>query len=101
MILLLSLASISTAPILSVRSSLGFRYVSDFTFSFPGTYGWQIIFSLLDSPSMNVVHERKSIAIVGAGSSGMAMLKTLLDMPEHNSWNIILFEERENIGGIW
>jgi len=50
---------------------------------------------------MNVVHERKSIAIVGAGSAGMAMLKTLLDMPEHNSWNIVLFEERENIGGIW
>ena len=66
----------------------------------------QIIFSLLDLPlpgslSMTTVHERKSIAIVGAGSAGLAMLKTLLDMPERNSWNIVLFEERENIGGIW
>lgn len=50
---------------------------------------------------MTTVHERKSIAIVGAGSAGLAMLKTLLDMPERNSWNIVLFEERENIGGIW
>ena len=68
---------------------------------------WQIIFSLLGwllqfpDLSSNVVHEQKSIAIVGAGSAGLAMLKTLLDLPEHNSWNIILFEERENVGGIW
>jgi NADPH-dependent glutamate synthase beta subunit-like oxidoreductase len=68
---------------------------------------WQIIFSLLgwllQRPDLlsNVVHERKSIAVVGAGSAGLAMLKTLLDMPEHNSWNIVLFEERENVGGVW
>lgn len=68
---------------------------------------WQIIFSLLgwllQHPDLlsNVVHERKSIAVVGAGSAGLAMLKTLLDMPEHNSWNIVLFEERENVGGVW
>ena len=68
---------------------------------------WQIIFFLLGwilqrpDLSNNVVHEQKSIAIVGAGSAGLAMLKTLLDMPEYNSWNIVLFEERENVGGIW
>jgi hypothetical protein len=66
----------------------------------------QIIFSVLGwlqlpDLSSNVVLEQKSIAIVGAGSAGLAMLKTLLDIPEHNSWNIVLFEERENVGGIW
>ena len=68
---------------------------------------WQIIFSLLGwllqlpDFSTNVVHEQKTIAIIGAGSAGLAMLKTLLDIPEHNLWNIVLFEERENVGGIW
>ena len=67
----------------------------------------QIVFSLLGSqlpfsPGLNnVVQERKSVAIVGAGPSGLVMLKTLLDMPEHESWKIVLFEERENVGGIW
>jgi cation diffusion facilitator CzcD-associated flavoprotein CzcO len=67
----------------------------------------QIVFSLLGwllqfpDLSSNAVHEQKSIAIVGAGSAGLAMLKTLLDIPEYNSWNIVLFEERENVGGIW
>ena len=60
--------------------------------------GWLLQFPDLSS---NVVHEQKSIAIVGAGSAGLAMLKTLLDIPEYNSWNIVLFEERENVGGIW
>jgi cation diffusion facilitator CzcD-associated flavoprotein CzcO len=49
----------------------------------------------------NMVNERKSIAIVGAGSGGLAMMKTLLDTPEHTSWHIVVFEERENVGGIW
>lgn len=49
----------------------------------------------------NMPHERKSIAIVGAGSAGLAMMKTLLDQPEHNLWHIVVFEERENVGGIW
>lgn len=89
---------------------LPFKHVSNFVFS-PPTYimvnVWQIIFSLLGwqlqlpDLSSNVGHEQKSIAIVGAGSAGLAMLKTLLDMPEHNAWNIVLFEERENIGGVW
>ena len=60
--------------------------------------GW--LLQLPDLPG-NGVHEPKSIAIVGAGSAGLAMLKTLLDIPEYNSWNIVLFEERENVGGIW
>ncbi|KAK2460843.1 hypothetical protein APHAL10511_007313 [Amanita phalloides] len=60
-----------------------------------------MVISLLDPVSdlpSDVGHKRKSIAIVGAGSAGLAMLKTLLDLPERD---IVLFEERENVGGIW
>lgn len=35
-------------------------------------------------------HDPKSVAIVGAGSAGLAMLKTILDLPEETriGWNI-------------
>ncbi|KAF8635656.1 hypothetical protein AX15_000287 [Amanita polypyramis BW_CC] len=67
----------------------------------------QIIFSLLgwrlpiSNVANNTEHGRKSIAIVGAGSAGLAMLKTLLDVPEHSSWDIVLFEQRNDVGGVW
>ncbi|KAG5653578.1 hypothetical protein H0H81_012085 [Sphagnurus paluster] len=66
----------------------------------------QVVFSLLGSRLR--VHDAqsydtKSIAIVGAGSAGLAMLKTLLDLPESTryTWDIVLFEERKNLGGVW
>ncbi|EGN95026.1 hypothetical protein SERLA73DRAFT_61451 [Serpula lacrymans var. lacrymans S7.3] len=45
----------------------------------------------------------KSIAIVGAGSAGLAMLKSLLDLPEHTrkGWDIVLYEQRRDVGGLW
>jgi hypothetical protein len=45
----------------------------------------------------------KSVAIVGAGSAGLAMLKALLDLPEElgGGWEIVLYEQRRDIGGIW
>ena len=45
----------------------------------------------------------KSIAIIGAGSAGLAALKALLDLLHgvREGWNIVLFEERRNVGGIW
>ncbi|KAF8168196.1 hypothetical protein B0H34DRAFT_779609 [Crassisporium funariophilum] len=45
----------------------------------------------------------KSVAIIGGGSAGLAMLKTLLDLPEYSreGWEIVLYEEREDAGGIW
>ncbi|KAK2460844.1 hypothetical protein APHAL10511_007314 [Amanita phalloides] len=64
----------------------------------------QMVISLLgpvSDPPSNVGHKRKSIAIVGAGTAGLAMLKTLLDLPERDAWDIVLFEERENVGGVW
>ena len=44
----------------------------------------------------------KSIAIIGAGSGGLAILKTLLDFPEdvRSSWDIALYEQRRDVGGL-
>ncbi|KAG6818015.1 hypothetical protein H0H87_009170 [Tephrocybe sp. NHM501043] len=65
----------------------------------------QVVFSLLGiclptyiTPDSN---EAKSIAIIGAGSAGLAMLKTIVDLPESTNWNVVLFDEREDIGGVW
>ena len=45
----------------------------------------------------------KSIAIVGAGSAGLAALKALLDLPEETrqGWEIVLYEQRRGVGGVW
>ncbi|KAF8269762.1 hypothetical protein EI94DRAFT_1699223 [Lactarius quietus] len=46
----------------------------------------------------------KRIAIVGGGTSGIVILKTLLnDLPKDltRTWEIVLFEQRDDIGGIW
>ena len=46
---------------------------------------------------------RKSIAIVGGGSAGLAVLKVLLDV-EHETgadWDIVLYEQRRDVGGVW
>ncbi|CDO72046.1 hypothetical protein BN946_scf184943.g81 [Trametes cinnabarina] len=45
----------------------------------------------------------KSIAIVGAGSAGLAILKTLLDFPldVRDGWEIVLYDQRRNVGGLW
>ncbi|KAF9015074.1 hypothetical protein BDQ17DRAFT_1385878 [Cyathus striatus] len=70
----------------------------------------QILFSLLSpylplhtTDKMPSVQEIKSIAIVGAGSAGLAMLKTILDLPDNtkDKLRFVLYEEREDVGGIW
>ena len=45
----------------------------------------------------------KSIAIVGAGSAGLAILKTLLDIRDQvrGDWDIVLYEQRRDVGGVW
>ncbi|KAA1476922.1 FAD/NAD(P)-binding domain-containing protein [Dentipellis sp. KUC8613] len=46
----------------------------------------------------------KRIAIVGAGTAGISTLKTLLvDLPEEarRDWEVVLFEQRRDVGGIW
>lgn len=53
-------------------------------------------------PSAIVPHP-KSIAVVGGGTAGIAALKALLDLPEstRRNWTIDLFEQREDLGGVW
>jgi len=71
----------------------------------------RLLFSFLSSnlPAQVPLHSEhasvgsKSVAIVGAGSAGLAMLKTLLELEPlaHGNWNVVLFDERDNVGGIW
>ncbi|KAF9219775.1 dimethylaniline monooxygenase [Gyrodon lividus] len=51
----------------------------------------------------NQHHGPKSVAIVGAGSAGLAMLKALVDFPNDSftDWEIVLYEQRKDVGGIW
>ncbi|KAH8996632.1 hypothetical protein EDB92DRAFT_1840960 [Lactarius akahatsu] len=46
----------------------------------------------------------KRIAIVGGGTGGIVTLKTLVDdLPKDltQTWEIVLFEQRDDVGGIW
>lgn len=45
----------------------------------------------------------KSIAIVGGGSGGLAILKTIFDLPEEAraGWEVVLYEQRRDVGGVW
>jgi len=58
---------------------------------------------LLSPPLSDEPLVSNSIAIIGAGSAGLAMLKTVLDFPQEvrEAWTVDLFDEREDIGGVW
>jgi heterodisulfide reductase subunit A-like polyferredoxin len=45
----------------------------------------------------------KSILIIGGGNAGLGSLKTFLDVPARirRDWDIVLYEKRDEIGGIW
>jgi hypothetical protein len=45
----------------------------------------------------------KSILIVGGGLGGLGSLKTFLDVPARirHDWDIVLYEKRDDIGGVW
>jgi cation diffusion facilitator CzcD-associated flavoprotein CzcO len=46
---------------------------------------------------------KKRIVIIGAGSAGLVALKTLREAKpfQRGEWEIIVFEQREALGGIW
>jgi len=58
---------------------------------------------LLSPPPADEPLVSNSIAVIGAGSAGLAMLKTVLDFPQEvrESWTIDVFDEREDTGGVW
>lgn len=46
----------------------------------------------------------KRVAIVGGGTGGVTALKTLLgDLPSETTrdWEIVLFEQHRDVGGVW
>lgn len=46
----------------------------------------------------------KRVAIIGAGTAGLAALKTFvhdIPKPDGQRWEIELFEQRNDLGGIW
>ncbi|KZV85019.1 FAD/NAD(P)-binding domain-containing protein [Exidia glandulosa HHB12029] len=45
----------------------------------------------------------KRIAVVGTGSGGLAVLKALVELPMEmrQGWEIVAFEKREDVGGVW
>src|SRR5882762_8137320 len=60
--------------------------------------------SQLPFPAPDHHEVTKRIAIVGAGSSGLSTLRTFVaDLPEETrqGWQIVIFEKRNDIGGIW
>ncbi|KAJ7686585.1 hypothetical protein B0H17DRAFT_1072034 [Mycena rosella] len=45
---------------------------------------------------------RKSFAVVGGGSSGLAALRVLLELQvASNPWDVVLLEQRRDVGGVW
>ena len=64
--------------------------------------------SLDDEPSTSEIptttEQVKRVAIVGAGTAGLAALKTFIHdipKPDGQRWEIELFEQRDDLGGIW
>jgi polyamine oxidase len=42
---------------------------------------------------------KKTIAIIGAGVSGLQAARTILTHPNGRSYNVVIFEARDRIGG--
>ncbi|THH11125.1 hypothetical protein EW146_g8158 [Bondarzewia mesenterica] len=57
------------------------------------------------SPTADIQkHVPKRVAIVGGGTAGVTALKTLLvDLPveARHDWDVVLFEQRQDVGGVW
>jgi hypothetical protein len=53
--------------------------------------------------SVAPISEGKSVAIIGAGSAGLAALGAFHDLPieVRAGWDIVLYEQRGGVGGIW
>lgn len=69
-----------------------------------------LLASSLHIPGLTFDHEissepqvSKTIAVIGAGSAGIAALKALMDLPSSiaQNWNITLYEQRGDVAGVW
>ncbi|GLB42154.1 putative FMO family protein [Lyophyllum shimeji] len=54
-------------------------------------------------PESSSKEDFKTICIIGAGPSGLAALKVILDSPQYKAgkWKPTAFESRDSIGGVW
>ena len=43
------------------------------------------------------------IGVIGCGAAGLSALKVLLEQPEVQTgkWDVVAFEARDDIGGVW
>ena len=57
------------------------------------------------TPELPITTEEvKRVAIIGAGTAGLAALKTFVHdtpKPDGQRWEIELFEQRNGLGGVW
>ncbi|KAF9992795.1 Cyclopentanone 1,2-monooxygenase (CPMO), partial [Modicella reniformis] len=51
------------------------------------------------SPGTSVKSQKKRVAIIGAGSSGLVAIKECLMEPDH--LEVVCFEQEPHIGGLW
>jgi hypothetical protein len=49
------------------------------------------------------IQNAQEVVIIGAGASGLAALKVITDTPQvrQGLWNVVLYESREDVGGVW
>ncbi|KAJ6467065.1 dimethylaniline monooxygenase [Mycena vitilis] len=59
-------------------------------------------FQWTGSSPPSITPTRKSFAIIGGGSSGLAALEVLRELQDPSDpWDIVLLEQRHDVGGIW
>ena len=56
-----------------------------------------------DVPPSPQASPSKSIAIIGGGSAGLGVLQVLLDIQgkKNLNWEVVLYEQRRGVGGVW
>lgn len=70
----------------------------------PGAQQHPLVLFDPTEPNHTSLASRKRVAIVGGGTGGVTTLKTLLvDIPaaERENWDVVLFEQRAGVGGVW
>lgn len=88
-------------------STLGFSLLSFESWtSFPVPRFYNLIRDInssLITEDLSMDNEVKHICIIGAGSAGLAALKSIMDTSQYQKglWKPVAFEARNNVGGVW
>jgi cation diffusion facilitator CzcD-associated flavoprotein CzcO len=56
-----------------------------------------------EQQTLRVHQSPKRVAVIGAGTSGLSFLKVVKDYKRGYDldWDVVLFEKRHDVGGIW